>query len=66
MIDKLRLPESKSLQEEDRSMPLAEFDKWVTRNFRSLDPATVERVRSQASRQPVSVRFRIHAMSDSR
>lgn len=64
MIDKLRLPESTSLQEKKMSMTLVEFDEWVTRNYRSLDPATVERVRSQASRQPVSVRFRIHAMSD--
>lgn len=60
MIDKLRLPESRLLQEKKRSMTLAEYDEWVNRNYRSLDPVTVERVRSQASRQPVGVRFRIH------
>lgn len=61
MIDDLNLPNSDSVPDmKPKRLPATAYDKWVTDNFKCLQQeGLLGRIRSQQSRQPSAVRFRL-------
>ena len=60
MKAELNLPDCVVPEAKRCRLSLAEYDKWVNDNLRTLrDPQRRKRIRAQLSRQPVAARFHI-------